>query len=107
MKSEKDFVKALKLFCNEVGAPKTFIVDTHPDRTKNKVRQFFKKVGTTLRVLGEFTQHADRAEVNIGLMKSAVGKDMREANSPMRLLCYACERRTTVMTLTAKSMFQL
>ena len=30
MKSDKEFVKDLKLFFKEVGAPKAFIVDPHP-----------------------------------------------------------------------------
>ena len=38
MKSEKEFVKALKLFCKEVGAPKEFIVGPHPSQKINEVR---------------------------------------------------------------------
>ena len=107
MKSEKEFINALKLFCKEVGAPKAFIVDGAQVEKSNKVRQFLNKVGTTLRVLEGETQHADRAGLYIGLMKSGVGKDMREANSPMCLWCYACERRASIMTFTANNLFQL
>ena len=83
------------------------IVDPYPAQTNKEVRQFLNKVETTLRVLEESTQHSDRAELYIGLMKSAVGKDMRESNSPMRLWCYACERQATIMTLTDNNLFQL
>ena len=83
MKSEKEYINALKLFCKEVGAPKAFIVDRAQAQTSKKVRQSLGQVGTTLRVLEGENQHADRAELYIGLMESAVGKDMREANSPM------------------------
>ena len=107
MRSEKEFVDALKLFCKEVGAPKAMIVDPHRSQKSNEVKQFLSKVGTTLRVLEESTQHADRAELYIGLLKRAVGKDMRESNSPMKLWCYACERRAAIMTLTANNLFQL
>ena len=85
MKSEKEFLKALKLFCKEVGEPKAFIVDPYTSQKSNEVRTFLNKAGTTLRVLEESTQHSDRAELYIGLIKRGVGKDMRENNSPMRL----------------------
>ena len=95
MKSEKEFINAFKLFCKEVGAPKAFIVDRAQAQTSKKVCKFLGKVGTTLCVLEGETQHADRPELYTSLMKSAVGKGMREANSPIRLWCYACERRAS------------
>ena len=69
MKSESQFTDALKLFCKEVGAPKAIIVDPYSAQKSEKVKQFLNKVGTTLRVLEESTQHADRAELYIGLLK--------------------------------------
>ena len=51
MKSEKEFVKALNIFCKEVGAPKSFIVYHHLSQKRNEVRTFLNKVGTKLRVL--------------------------------------------------------
>ena len=55
----------------------------------------------------ESTQNSDRAELYIGLMKSGVGKDIIETNYPMRLWCYAYERRDESMTLNTKDIFQL
>ena len=107
MKSQTEFVNALKMFCKEVGAPKAVIVDPHRSQKSNEVKQFLASVGTSLRVLEESTQHADRAELYIGLLKNGVGKDMRESNSPMRLWCYCCERRAAIMTMTANNLFQL
>ena len=107
MKYEKEFVKALKIFCKEVESPKAFILDTHPYNKSNKVRTFLNKVGITLRVLEESTHNSDRAELYIGLNKTGVGKDMRETNYPMRLWFYACERRTENMSLAANFLFQL
>ena len=107
MKSVAEFVNALKLFCKEVGAPKAMVVDPHRSQKSNEVKQFLNTVGTTLMVLEESTQHANRAELYIGLMKRGVGRDMRESNSPMRLWCYACERRAAIMTMTANNLFQL
>ena len=107
MKSESQFSDALKLFCKEVGAPKAIIVDPYSAQKSDKVKQFLNKVGTTLRVLEESTQHADRAELYIGLLKRAIGNDLRISNAPMRLWCYCAERRSTIMTLTANNLYQL
>ena len=40
-------------------------------------------------------------------MKTGVGKYMRETNSPMRLWCYACERRAANVTPTENNIFLL
>ena len=105
MRSQTEFIDALKLFCKEVGAPKAVIVDSHGAEKSREVKRFLTSVGTTLRVLEGSSQHQDRAELYIGLMKRGVGKDMRETDSPMSLWCYACERRATIMTLTANNLF--
>ena len=107
MKSESQFPDALKLFCKEVGAPNAIIVDPYSAQKSEKVKQFLNKVGTTLRVLEESTQHADRAELYIGLLKRAIGNDLRISNAPMCLWCYCAERRSTIMTLTANNLYQL
>ena len=104
MLSEKEFIDALKLFCKEVGASKAIAVDPHKSEKSHAVKRFLRKVGTTRRVLEESTQHSDRAELYIGLLKRRVGKDMRETNSPMQLWCYACEHRAAIMTLTANNL---
>ena len=51
VKSEKELINTLKLFCKEVWAPKAFMVNGARTEKSNKVRQFLNKVGTTLRVL--------------------------------------------------------
>ena len=107
MKSEKEFLNTIKLFCKEVGTSRAMIVDPHPSLTSNEVSQFMNKVRTTLRVLEESTQHADRVELYIGLMKGAVGKDFKESNAPLKLWCYCTKRRAHIMTLTANNLFQL
>ena len=86
MKSVSEFHKALKMFAKEVGVPLYLIVDPHKCQKSKEVRQFCHKIGTTLRVLEESTQHADRAELYIGLFKEAIRKDMREAHSPLIFL---------------------
>ena len=107
MKSAKEFPQALKLFCKEVGVPRALVVDPHKSNKSVEVRAFCHKIGSTLRVLEENTQHADRAELYIGLLKEAVRKDMREMHSPLRLWCHCAERRAQIFNLTAKNLFQL
>ena len=107
MKSTSEFLSAVNLFCKEVGAPNAFIVDPHSSQKSDQVKQFLNKVGTSLRILEESTQHADRAKLYLGLLKRGVSMDMKESNSPMRLWCYAAERRASIMALTANNRFQL
>ena len=107
MKSESDILSAVRMFCKEVGAPNAFVCDPHQSNTEKGVRQFCNKIGTTLRILEERTQHANRAELFIGLMKEAVRKDIRATHAPLRFWCFAAERRAAIFTLTAKNRFQL
>ena len=51
VKSEKELINTLKLFCKEVWAPKAFMANGARTEKSNKVRHFQNKVGTTLRVL--------------------------------------------------------
>ena len=57
---------------------------------------FSPEIGTTLKVLENETQWADRAELYIGLMKEATRKDMREMHLPLVLWDYAMERRALI-----------
>ena len=83
MKSVSEFPKALKMFAKEVGVPEAIIADSHKCHKSKEVRQFFHKIGTTLRVLKGSTQWANRAELYVGLFKEAVRKDMLQENPPL------------------------
>jgi hypothetical protein len=107
MTNESDITAAARMFCKEVGAPNAFVCDPHRSQKDTKVRQFCNKIGTTLRILEERTQHANRAELYIGLLKEAVRKDICETHAPLRFWCFAAERRAAIFTLTAKNLFQL
>ena len=107
MRSEKENVDALELFCKEVGAPRAIVVDPAKSQKSLAVKRFLSKVGTTLRIFEESTQHSDRAELYNGLLKHGVGRDMRETNSPITLWCYACKPRAAIMILTANNLFHL
>ena len=64
-------------------------------------------MGTSLRLLETGTPWANRAELNIGLMKEEVHKDMKECDCLMRLWDYCIERRARVNNLTAQDAFKL
>ena len=68
---------------------------------------FCNKIGTTLRLLEQKTQWANRAELYVGLMKEAVRKDIKLTGSPLVLWDYAAERRVAILSLTARDIFQL
>ena len=106
MTSTSEFLDAVKIFCKEVGAPNALIVDPQSSQRSKEVKQFLNKVGTTLRILEESTQHANCDELYIGLLKRSVTKDMKETNSPMRLWCFVVERRPSIMTMSANNLFQ-
>lgn len=107
MKTVMEIPQSMKLFAKEVGVPNTFVCDPHLNQQDKKIREFCMKIGSTLRVLEEGTQHANRAELYIGLIKEGIRKDMREEDSPLRFWCFCAERRAAIFTLTAKNLFQL
>ena len=107
MKSKAEFPSAFRSFAKEIGVPHALIVDPAAEQTSKTVKKFCHEVGTTLRILEEHTQWANRAELYIGLFKEAIRKDMKASNSPLVLWDYCAERRSLIHNLTAKSSFQL
>ena len=76
------------------------------EQTTSAVKHFSNQVGLTLRLLEESTQWANRAELYIGLLKTAITKDLRTSNSPMVLWDYCSERRALIHNLTPRDLFQ-
>ena len=107
MRQKSDVPKALKQFAKEIGAPDAIVCDSGGEQMSNQVKQFCNDIGTSLRALEEGTPWANKAELYIGLLKEAVRKDMREADSPLCLWDYCVERRARINNLTAKSRFNL
>jgi len=108
MRSKGEVLQAMKEFAKEVGAPDAFICDASGKQTRSlEVRKFCRDIGSTLRVLEENTPWSNKAELYIGLLKEAVRKDMKEANSPMPLWDYCLERRARINNMTAKDRFNL
>ena len=107
MQSKGNFPDALKLFCKEVGVPEKLVVDPSGEQTSRKVKKFCNQVGTTLRILEESTQWANRAELYVGLFKESIKKDIRKTNCPLRFWDYCAERRARIHNVTPRDLFQL
>ena len=107
MESKGDFLNALHQFCKEVGVPVSLVVDPSGEQTSRNVRRFCHQVGTTLKILEESTQWANRAELYIGLFKESIRKDLSQTNCPMRFWDYCAERRARIHNVTPRDLFQL
>ena len=107
MRRKSDVPAAIKQFAKQVGAPDAIIADMAGEQMSDKVKQFCNDIGTTLRALEEGTPWANKAELYIGLLKEAVRKDMREADSPLVLWDYCVQRRALIHVFTAKDRFNL
>ena len=107
MKSKFQPPQSPRLSTKEVSIPNVFIIDLLREKTLAVVYAFCHKIGTKLRILEERTQHADRDELYIGLLKEDVRKELRELHAPMELWCYCAERRAAISNLTSKNLFQL
>ena len=70
------------------------------------MKGFCNKIGTTLKLLEQGTQWANRAELYVGLVKEAVRKEICLSNSPLVLQDYAAENRAAIMSLTERDLFQ-
>jgi len=102
MQHQRDYFLTLRQFVKEVGVPEVLVCDPHPTQMQRKVKEFCTQIGTTLRILEAQTQWANRAELNDGLIKEAMQKDMQATGSPLVLWDYCMERRALIFQITAK-----
>ena len=102
-----EFKDALHSFCKEIGVPISLVVDPAGEQTSREVRRFCNQVGTTLRILEENSQWANRAELYIGFLKESIRNDLRRTDSPMVFWDYCAERRALIHNLTPRDLFQL
>ena len=107
MKSRGEFHSSLKMFYKEIGVPLSLIIDPSGDHTSAKVTKMCHEMGTTLKILEEYTQHPNLAERYVGLTKTSIQKDLRESDAPMVLWDFCAERRMRINNLTACTLFQL
>jgi len=101
MKSKSEVLKAVRQFTKEIGAPDAIIADAAREQKSDGLKKFCNEIGTTLRILEEGTPWANKAELYIGLIKEAVCKDMKEADSPLAFWDYCVERHARINNLTA------
>ena len=107
MRHQREYPLALKLFAKDVGAPEILVADPHPSQKSHDVKAFCNQIGTTLKLLEESTQWANRAELYVGLLKESTRKDLAARHSPLVLWDYCAERRAMIFCLTARNLFQL
>ena len=107
MTKVSDYPQALKMFAKDVGALDVLVADPHPSNKSKDVKAFCNQIGTTLQILEESTQWANRAELYVGLMKEATRKDLCAQHSPLVLWDYCAERRAMIFQLSARDLFQL
>ena len=107
MQTESEVPKALRAFAKQIGALEAIICDSAQAQKSKEVRNFLTSIGTTLRLLEEGTPWSNRAELYVGLLKSATRKDMKTSMSPLVFWDYCMERRARINNLTAKNLFQL
>ena len=105
MKTQSEHPMALKLFAKDVGAPEILVCDPHPSQKSNNVKAFCNQIGTTLKLLEESTQWANRAELYVGLLKESTRKDLCAQHSPLVLWDYCAERRAMIYCLMARNLF--
>ena len=60
MEKKGNYVKALHLFCKEIGMPMTLLADLSGEQTSKAARKLCHQVRTTLKILEESTQWANR-----------------------------------------------
>ena len=85
MKTKRNFKLAICPFYKDVGIPIILVLDPSKEQTSHDVKNYCHQVGTSLRILEESTQCANRAELYNGLFKEGIFGDLSESNSPMRL----------------------
>ena len=74
--------------------PDVIVCDMVGEQMSPELKQFCNTIGTTQWALEEGTPWVNKAELYIKLMKEAVHKDMRVANSPLVFRDYCLDHRT-------------
>ena len=79
MKTESDLPKAIRIVSKMIGASEAIICDSAKAQKSSEIREFLTSIGTSLRLLETGTPSANRSELYVGLLKSSVCKEMKEA----------------------------
>ena len=74
MKADRDLISNLQDFVKDVGVPFVLVCDGAKTQKNKELKDFPKKIGTTLRFLENETQWADQAELYIGLIQESTKK---------------------------------
>ena len=102
MKRKGEVFQVVKQFAKEVGAPDVIISNMTREQLSQEVKHFCNLIGMPLHTLEEGTPGSNCAELYVKLMKEAVHKDMREANSPLVFCNYCLKHHVRIYNLTAQ-----
>ena len=67
----------------------------------------FHEIGTTLKILEEYTHHVNLTERYVGLTKTSIQKDLRKSDAPIVLWDFCADFRMRINNLTARLQLQL
>ena len=97
----------MREFAKDVDASQVLVADPHCLNKSKEVKAFFKKIGTTLRLLDQNTQWSNRAELYVGIIKEACHKYIKVSGLPLVLCDYSTEQRAAILSLTVRDLFQI
>ena len=80
MKSESEAFDAIRTFVKLVGTPKANICDSAKAQKSKEVKELLTSIGKSLRLLEVRTPWANKAELYVGLMQSAMYKYTKKAS---------------------------
>ena len=107
MRKKAEFYQALQSFAKDIGVPIALIYDPSGEQSSNQVNQFTKEYQLKRKLLEESTQWTNLAEQYIGILKSAVWKNMYESDCPLHFWDYCIEWRVQVHNLTEALLWYL
>ena len=107
MKTKGELPLALKTFFKDPGVPDKIICDRSLEQIYGESIRLYQPVECDVQALERGKPWANRAELNIGIFKSQVKKDSKDANSPITLWCYYAERGLKIISSTTRKIYNL
>ena len=83
------------------------ICDGVPEQVSGEAARLCQLADCTIQYLERGTLWSNRAEGNVGIVKSEILLDLKESNCPMVLWCYAAERRGRILASTSMNIYSL
>ena len=97
MKLRSELPLVLKSVFKEDGVPEKMICDGAPEQVSGEAARLCQLADCTVQQLERGTLWSNRAEGNVGIVKSEILLELKESNCPMVLWCYAAEQRGKIL----------